>query len=103
VRPASPVQPVILSICLDGRSATLSGMGRVAEAIDDGRRALDLARETGQPGLEALALACLSVATWRGGDPGRRFPARSPGPATPGRHRRRRADLTRLALSAGLV
>ena len=43
-------------------------MGRVAEAVDDGRRALDLARETGLPGLEALALACLSVATWHGGD-----------------------------------
>jgi predicted ATPase/DNA-binding CsgD family transcriptional regulator len=68
VRPASPAQPLILSICLDGRSGTLSGMGRVAEAVDDGRRALDLARETGQPGLEALALACLSVATWRDGD-----------------------------------
>jgi predicted ATPase/DNA-binding CsgD family transcriptional regulator len=67
-RPASPVRPVILSICLDGRSGALSDMGRVAEAAGDGRRALDLARETGQPGLEALALACLSVATWRGGD-----------------------------------
>jgi DNA-binding CsgD family transcriptional regulator len=43
-------------------------MGRVAEAVDEGRRALDLARETGLPGLEALALACLSVATWHGGD-----------------------------------
>ncbi len=67
-RPASPVRPVMLSICLDGRSGTLSAMGRAAEAVDDGRRALDLARETGQPGLEALALACLSVATWRCGD-----------------------------------
>ena len=68
MRPASPWRPVILSMCLDGRSGTLSAMGRVAEAVDDGRRALDLARETGLPGLEALALACLSVATWHGGD-----------------------------------
>ena len=67
-RPASPVRPVILSICLDGRSGALSDMGRVAEAASDGRRALDLANETGQPGLQGLALACLSVATWRGGD-----------------------------------
>jgi DNA-binding CsgD family transcriptional regulator len=43
-------------------------MGRVAEAVDDSRRALELARETGLPGPEALALACLSVATWHGGD-----------------------------------
>ena len=68
VRPASPWRPVILSMCLDGRSGTLAAMGRVAEAVDDGRRALDLARDTGLPGLEALALACLSVATWYGGD-----------------------------------
>jgi predicted ATPase/DNA-binding CsgD family transcriptional regulator len=68
VRAASPVRPAMLSACLGGRSGTLSNTGRVAEAVDDGRRALDLARETGQPGLEALALACLSVATWRGGD-----------------------------------
>jgi predicted ATPase/DNA-binding CsgD family transcriptional regulator len=67
-RPASPVRPVILSICLDGRSGTLSALDRVAEAVDDGRRALALARQTGLPGTEALALACLSVATWRGGD-----------------------------------
>ena len=43
-------------------------MGRVAEAVDDSRRALELARETGLPGPEALALACLSVVTWHGGD-----------------------------------
>ena len=67
-RPASPLRPLILSMCLDGRSGTLSAMGRVAEAVDDSRRALELARETGLPGPEALALACLSVATWHGGD-----------------------------------
>jgi non-specific serine/threonine protein kinase len=67
-RPASPLRPLILSMCLDGRSGTLSAMGRVTEAVDDSRRALELARETGLPGAEALALACLSVATWHGGD-----------------------------------
>lgn len=68
VRPATTWRPVILSICLDGRSGALSAMGRTAEAVDDGRQALDLARRTGLPGLEALALTCLSVAAWRGGD-----------------------------------
>jgi len=67
-RPASPWRPMILSVCLAGRSGSLSAMGRIPEAIDDGRRALDLAREVGLPGLEAMALACLSVAAWHGGD-----------------------------------
>jgi predicted ATPase/DNA-binding CsgD family transcriptional regulator len=65
---ASEWQAAVLSLCLDGRSGTLSAMGRVVEAVDDGRRALDLARQCGHPGLEALALGCLSVATWHGGD-----------------------------------
>jgi predicted ATPase/DNA-binding CsgD family transcriptional regulator len=67
-RPAPPWRAAVLSLCLDGRSGTLSAMGRVAEAVDDGRGALDLARQSGHLGLEALALACLSVATWHGGD-----------------------------------
>jgi non-specific serine/threonine protein kinase len=67
-RPASPGRSAILSLCLGGRAGTLSAMGQAAEAVDDGRRALELARESGLPGLQALALACLSVATWHGGD-----------------------------------
>jgi DNA-binding CsgD family transcriptional regulator len=55
-------------MCLAGTSGTLSAMGRTAEAASDGRRALHLARETGLPGLEALALAALSAATWLAGD-----------------------------------
>jgi DNA-binding CsgD family transcriptional regulator len=43
-------------------------MDRGAEAVGDARRALDLAREAAAPGLEALAMACLSVATWHNGD-----------------------------------
>ncbi len=67
-RPASEAGSVLLSICLDGRSSALLGAGRVDEAIENGRRALDLARETGFPGLQALALACLSGAVWVSGD-----------------------------------
>ena len=67
-RPASPWRALILSTCLDGRSGVMSAMGRVAEAVDESRRALALARETGIPGVEALALACHGVATWHSGD-----------------------------------
>jgi DNA-binding CsgD family transcriptional regulator len=68
VRPVSPAGSAILSMCLGARAGMLSAMGRNAEAASDGRRALELARETGLPGLEALALACLSAAAWHGGD-----------------------------------
>jgi predicted ATPase/DNA-binding CsgD family transcriptional regulator len=67
-RPASPLRPLILSVCLDGRSGVLSAMGRVAEAVEDSRRALAVAQETGVPGMEALALACHSVSIWHSGD-----------------------------------
>ena len=43
-------------------------MGHVAEAIEDGRRALDLARQIGIGGLEATALASLSLSVWSDGD-----------------------------------
>jgi DNA-binding CsgD family transcriptional regulator/tetratricopeptide (TPR) repeat protein len=67
-RPASWEGPVLLSLCLDGRSAALLQMGRVAEAVDDARRALAVARQAGSQGLEAAALACLGVAAWQAGD-----------------------------------
>jgi non-specific serine/threonine protein kinase len=66
--PDDAVGPWLLSLCLGGRSSALIRVGRVAEAIDDGRRALDLAREIGIGGLEATALACLSLAVWYDGD-----------------------------------
>ena len=44
-----------------GRSTTLANLGRIAEAADDGRRSLALARELGYPAGEALALARLSL------------------------------------------
>jgi len=63
-----PARPVLLAICLSGRASALLYLGRFAEAVDDGQRSLDLARETGNPGLQAMGLACLSGAAWRSGD-----------------------------------
>ena len=67
-RPASPEGPVLLSLCLDGRSAFLVQMGRAAEAVDDARRALAVARQVGSQGLEATALTCLGAVAWQAGD-----------------------------------
>ena len=66
--PDDAAGPWLLSLCLGGRSSALIRVGRVAEAIEDGRRALDLAREIGIGGLEATALTCLSLAVWYDGD-----------------------------------
>ena len=60
--------PWLLSLCLGGRASALIRVDRVAEAIEDGRRALELARQTGIGGLEATALTCLSLAVWHDGD-----------------------------------
>ena len=54
--------------CLRCRSAALANLGRAAEAADDARRSLDLARELGYPAGEALALGHLAVAVYRAGD-----------------------------------
>src|SRR6185437_15854829 len=43
-------------------------MGRVAEAGDNARRSMDAARQSGFPGLEAIALACLGTVAWEVGD-----------------------------------
>jgi predicted ATPase/DNA-binding CsgD family transcriptional regulator len=59
-----------LADCLRGRSVTLTNLGRFAEAADDGRRSLVLARELGYPAGEALALAGLSIAAYDGDDLG---------------------------------
>ena len=58
----------LLARCLRGRSATLLGMGRIAEAAGDARRSLALARDDGHPAAEALALAVLSLVACVGGD-----------------------------------
>jgi predicted ATPase/DNA-binding CsgD family transcriptional regulator len=65
---AHPARPALLALCLSGRASALLYLGRFAEAADDGRRSLALARETGIPGLQAMALACLSGAAWHSGD-----------------------------------
>ena len=57
-----------LADCLAGRSMTLANLGRLAEAVDDGRRALAVARELGYPAGEAHALADLSLAALYTGD-----------------------------------
>jgi predicted ATPase/DNA-binding CsgD family transcriptional regulator len=59
-----------LADCLAIRSVTLSNLGRTAEAADDGRRSLALARELGYPAGEALALYDLAVAAHHAGDRG---------------------------------
>jgi predicted ATPase/DNA-binding CsgD family transcriptional regulator len=64
----APSTPVLLSIGLGARAAALLRIGRLAEAVQDGRRGLDLARQIGSGGLEAMALAFLSLAVWHEGD-----------------------------------
>ncbi|HEV2239775.1 MAG TPA: LuxR C-terminal-related transcriptional regulator, partial [Streptosporangiaceae bacterium] len=67
-QPVSPVRSLLLALCLSGLSGTLLYLGRGADAADEGRRSLALARETGLPGVEAVALASLSAAVWSEGD-----------------------------------
>ena len=50
-----------LTAALAGRATVLRQMGRTAEAAGDGRRALALARQIGDPAGELLALANLSL------------------------------------------
>jgi predicted ATPase/DNA-binding CsgD family transcriptional regulator len=66
--PDDAAGPWLLSICLSGRTTALIRVDRVAEALEEGRRALDLARQIGIGGLEAMALASLSLAVWYDGD-----------------------------------
>jgi predicted ATPase/DNA-binding CsgD family transcriptional regulator len=66
--PEDAAGPWLLSLCLAGRTTALIRVGRVAEALEDGHRALDLARQVGIGGLEVMALASLSVAVWYDGD-----------------------------------
>src|SRR6202035_4547256 len=47
--------------CLSDRSATLLGMGRIAEAAGDARRSVALARDGDDPVAEAQALAVLGL------------------------------------------
>jgi DNA-binding CsgD family transcriptional regulator len=67
-RPATWAGPVMLAMCMGGRAMALLQVGRVAESAEDGSRALDLARESGLRGLEAMAMACLSIIARYNGD-----------------------------------
>ena len=58
----------VLVDCLYGRSLRLAQLGRISEAVDDGRRSLALARELGYPVGEEAALGNLSAAAWYAGD-----------------------------------
>jgi predicted ATPase/DNA-binding CsgD family transcriptional regulator len=53
---------------LEGRSGTLRNLGRLPEATEDARRALEMAREIGYQGGEAMALTHLSLASYYDGD-----------------------------------
>jgi predicted ATPase/DNA-binding CsgD family transcriptional regulator/DNA-binding XRE family transcriptional regulator len=57
-----------LADCLDGRQWTLINMGRTAEAAEDARRCLALARELGDPAVEVGALLALSIAAGHADD-----------------------------------
>ncbi len=59
-----------LADALAGRSAALRELGRITEAVDDGRRSLAIAREVGYQAGEALALAQLSLAVMAAEDQG---------------------------------
>ena len=58
----------LLVDCLVGRSAALRELGRTAEAVEDGRRCLVLARELGYPAGQAQALRMLGLAAYYAGE-----------------------------------
>ena len=66
--PTALSRRVLLSMCLAARAAALLRMGRVAEAVADGRRAVRVAGEAGGGGVEAMAVGSLSLAIAHDGD-----------------------------------
>ena len=54
--------------CLGARAVTLANLTRPAEAAEDGRRALAVARELGYPAGEALALTGMTIAAYSAGE-----------------------------------
>jgi len=58
----------VLADCLAGRCVALANLGRTAEAVEDGQRALDLARRLRYPAGEAQALANLAITTYYVGE-----------------------------------
>jgi predicted ATPase/DNA-binding CsgD family transcriptional regulator len=66
--PAARPDQGLLSTCLAARVTALLRMGQVAEAVEDGRRAVRVAREAGGGPREAMALASLTLAISQDGD-----------------------------------
>jgi predicted ATPase/DNA-binding CsgD family transcriptional regulator len=58
----------LLARALAFRAGALANLGRVPEAAEEGRRALAMARDLGDPAGEAYALFWLAIATDYGGD-----------------------------------
>jgi predicted ATPase/DNA-binding CsgD family transcriptional regulator len=58
----------VLAECLAGRCVALANLGRTAEAVEDGRRALAIARRLRYPAGEALALTDLAITAYYVGD-----------------------------------
>ena len=71
-RPATPLQDRgpsrLLADALAGRSVALLNTGQLAEGTEEGRRALAMARELGDPAAEVLALGLLGIAALYSGD-----------------------------------
>ena len=57
-----------LADCLTGCCVALANLGRTAEAVEDGQRALDFARRLGYQAGEALALTNLAITTYYVGE-----------------------------------
>jgi predicted ATPase/DNA-binding CsgD family transcriptional regulator len=58
----------VLADCLAGRCVALANLGRTAEAVEEGQRALAVARKLRYPAGEALALNNLAITTYYVGD-----------------------------------
>jgi len=65
-RPPSPV----LAECVAGRCVALANLGRAAEAVADGKRALAISRRLRYPAGEALALINLAITAYYAGETG---------------------------------
>jgi predicted ATPase/class 3 adenylate cyclase/DNA-binding CsgD family transcriptional regulator len=61
-----PSRALAESLC--GRSTVFATLGHLAEATDEARRALAMARKLGYPAVEVLALGCLAITAMNAGD-----------------------------------
>jgi non-specific serine/threonine protein kinase len=57
-----------LADCLADRSGLVANLGQLAEAAEEARRALEVARQVGYPAGEARALGALALAAWYAAD-----------------------------------